>query len=145
MCACSIYISISRLFFQVSHSLRKHLFTSNYCQHSLAEDQQIFIPDKSNFTLNQQVIQNPPGIYFEVEDFFSDFIFYIDNFFIKQQIRTKKQILYNNGFSDLTGVNLLFVHQNSGDNLNYTPEINLSNPFQNSNNPNRIQSNIYNT
>ena len=69
---------------------------------SSAEDQQIFFSDESNFTFNQQVIQNPPNTHFEVEDFSADFMFYIENFFLEQQIMTEKQTIYNNGFSDLT-------------------------------------------
>ena len=101
---------------------------------SIAEDQTIFMSDDSNFneddfhfTLNQQFASkatqtsflNPPDIYFEIEDFFSDFIFFIDNIFSKQQFKIKETIIFHNGFTDLTGLIHLFKTQSFGDIENF--------------------------
>ena len=75
---------------------------------------------------------------------FTDFLFYIEFVFIEQKIESNKQTIYNNGFSDLTDLNLLFEPQNSGDNLDYVPEINLSSLFQKEYESNINQSHISN-
>ena len=110
------------------------MFNNLYQPISIAEDQTIFMSDDSNFnendfnfTLNQQFtlkttktsFQNLPDIYFEIEDFFSNFIFFIDNIFSKQQFKIKETIIFHNGFTDLTGLNHLFKTQSFGDIENF--------------------------